>query len=403
MINFLWRIQKTASSLILCLVLRDALAFGMPPEGIMLPWRLSAIDHEFAAAIKPKLEALRYDLAKMLFNETGSLQAFLAANSIQALPELLRLSQTTQVGSLKTKLAPYSLTFQPILCAIGDQTLLSLATIATSTKELKQLTHVALPLKNWGISADFKTQLLPTKLAQAQGALKLSITTSQALTDGLLRSADCLNLLASELALKSDFRLVNFVGNENLASLDLLLNNKQANIKANTHWFLTWATASKSFQLPITLALKRTTLAAVFADQIGSDESMAVTLNQAGNKLSLALPSDFFAELKKQDQALSSDLPIVRKIYGAWVYLDKGRAWGLKMGDRLIAKEESNHVKGHVVGFFGPEQAIKNAQGLLIAEGAIVYIRKGQRQTKLDQAFMFDDKHFPTAWPPKSL
>ena len=45
---------------------------------------------------------------------------------------------------------------------------------------------------------------------------------------------------------------------------------------------------------------------------------------------------------------------MVIKVYGAWAYLDKGRAWGLEMNDRLWFEKDGRMVKGHVVAYFGP-------------------------------------------------
>jgi hypothetical protein len=59
---------------------------------------------------------------------------------------------------------------------------------------------------------------------------------------------------------------------------------------------------------------------------------------------------NLIAQLRGQSDSLRlSDLPQIAKVYGAWVYLDKGRAYGLKMDDRLVVSGREAEIKGHVV------------------------------------------------------
>ena len=91
-----------------------------------------------------------------------------------------------------------------------------------------------------------------------------------------------------------------------------------------------------------------------------------------------------------------ADVPQAAKIYGGWVYLDRGRAYGLHMDDRLVAKDASGkEITGHIVGFYGPEMGLKSPRGYLINEGAIMFVRKGQRETALGQAYTFDTRQYP--------
>ncbi|NBQ53224.1 MAG: hypothetical protein EBU49_06560 [Proteobacteria bacterium] len=108
--------------------------------------------------------------------------------------------------------------------------------------------------------------------------------------------------------------------------------------------------------------------------------------------------------LTRERNALSLDeAPQVAKINRAWVYLDKGRAYGLELDDRLVIGggpvNYSATIKGHVVGFFGPDKKITSPRGFPVNEGAIVYIRKGQGDTKVGQTFVYDETVFPTNYP----
>ena len=80
--------------------------------------------------------------------------------------------------------------------------------------------------------------------------------------------------------------------------------------------------------------------------------------------------------------------------------MDKGRAWGLKLLDRLTVRESPGEIRGHVIKFFGPELKLKNINGQTINEGAIIFIRKGQRLAKPGQSLVYDQTEFPTPWPP---
>jgi hypothetical protein len=90
------------------------------------------------------------------------------------------------------------------------------------------------------------------------------------------------------------------------------------------------------------------------------------------------------------------DLPTVVKIKGAWAYVDKGRAWGLQMNDRLMSTGAAPAVKGHVVGYFGPEMKLKSPRGYDIHEGAIIFIRSGQKVVKEGDVFSYDQKKVPS-------
>ena len=69
------------------------------------------------------------------------------------------------------------------------------------------------------------------------------------------------------------------------------------------------------------------------------------------------------------------------------------------MNDRLVVADDSQVVKGHIVGYYGPELSLKSPKGWPISEGAIMYVRKGQRESKLGQEFKYDKMTVPTPWP----
>jgi hypothetical protein len=110
------------------------------------------------------------------------------------------------------------------------------------------------------------------------------------------------------------------------------------------------------------------------------------------------LLSSFIAN---ESQLLALDsMPEVIKKDRAWLYVDKGRAWGLKIGDRLETQDGT--VKGHVVAYYGPEMSLKAKNGATITEGAIIFVRKGQKISTPGQTLSWDETTFPTPFPPNN-
>jgi hypothetical protein len=106
-----------------------------------------------------------------------------------------------------------------------------------------------------------------------------------------------------------------------------------------------------------------------------------------------SLPKEIQDMLNSESLA-HSELPQVCKTYGAWAYVDRGRAWGLPMRTRLISAD--GKVAGHVVGYYGPHAAMQCPRGKSVAEGAIVFIRKGQNDVTTGLTLNFDPKEYPS-------
>ena len=139
----------------------------------------------------------------------------------------------------------------------------------------------------------------------------------------------------------------------------------------------------------------------VFGRRMTDNQNIAVELKLNPPRAVLELPPGIEALLAEQEKSLVLDeLPRVSHIYGAWIYLDRGRAWGLHMNDRLVSVEQPDDIKGHVVQYFGPEARLVSPSGFPIHEGAIVYIRKGQGKPQIGMPFTFDTKTYPAPWPP---
>jgi hypothetical protein len=70
------------------------------------------------------------------------------------------------------------------------------------------------------------------------------------------------------------------------------------------------------------------------------------------------------------------------------------------MNDRLYLDDGQRLIKGHVVGFYGSGLGLTSPRGFPIHEGAILFIRTGQKKVKLGDGFRFDPTQYPTPWPP---
>ena len=130
---------------------------------------------------------------------------------------------------------------------------------------------------------------------------------------------------------------------------------------------------------------------AVFASSLGANLSARMTKN--GDLIDAASLENFIQVENLNLDPRSS--PKVIKKYGAWVYLDKGRAWGLEINDRLTATTADGPVRGHVIGYFGSDSAYKDSRGGAIGEGAILFIRSGQKKVSLGDQFKWDSTSYP--------
>lgn len=132
----------------------------------------------------------------------------------------------------------------------------------------------------------------------------------------------------------------------------------------------------------------------VFSNHVQTltDEPISFTIDQQKLKLTGSIESlAQIMDLQKKE-LLGTD-PQVVKVDRAWVYLDKGRASGLKIYDRLIIGDKSY---GHVIGYYGSDMGLVSEQGgYPISEGAIVYVRKGQHDVRVGQSVKYDPAQYP--------
>ena len=172
-------------------------------------------------------------------------------------------------------------------------------------------------------------------------------------------------------------------------------------MKANRHLALHW-------QLPKTSSINSIPVSyrwseSIFGEKLIDEEQHNITIDLANNLFSMSVPSPLTKKLSQVNDSLNpQDAPMVVRVWGSWGYLDRGRGYGLQIGDRLIHKRNDKIIKGHIVGFYGPGLQMQSPRGFSVPEGAILFIRKHQKLLKIGQQFIYDSTSFPTKWPPVS-
>jgi hypothetical protein len=196
------------------------------------------------------------------------------------------------------------------------------------------------------------------------------------------------------------FTILNPFASDLIVAVHRLFGVKSALRRANRLVFIkiAYEKSPYAFTLPIKLNMTVQATEAVFGKSLTTSWTEPLTVGvKADNTMELSHSTKLSELLRVEKLALKrDDLPTVVKIRGAWAYVDKGRAWGLQMNDRLVSPGPEPAVKGHVVGYFGPEMKLKSPRGYDISEGAIVFIRKGQKVVKEGDVFSYDQKKVPS-------
>ena len=237
------------------------------------------------------------------------------------------------------------------------------------------------------ISANLKNKVSDSPNSK----VKLSLSLKRGSQYNAEGSYNCLNILAAKGLIKK-YHTKNPVGHFNYKFLSNFLKFSQANIRSNRNLSIEWNVEDTKYENKISLS--ETTLASPVINP-------TLAKGNLKDELSIKIPAKIENRLAIMEQVLSEEEPpMVIKVYGAWAYLDKGRAWGLEMNDRLWFEKDGRMVKGHVVAYFGPGLRLTSPRGRKVTEGAIVFIRTGQHSVHIGDTFEFDPTVFPTPWPP---
>ena len=385
------------------------------PGAIFMPWVLWGINDEQAAVLQPHLAATLQMLARRYLEAPLALTSFVQKTAPQEISlNGQKISDRILVGSLKQGADAASVMIQPLFCPVSDRYVLALELIDTARDVILGAANTTITRQQWQevsrdrvrlgqIWQELVPPLLDRVLQERQApsdktAMHLSLSLGRESGRMDQGSYLCLNmLLAHQLAKR--YPVNHEIGNNESYHLRRLLKVPGHVQRASRRLVVVWSMEDyANFPLKINQTIRVSE--SILGGRIGPPLTASLVL-EAGESLVMPLPVQMNAFLQNEAGALGLDEPPqVARIYRAWVYLDKGRAYGLKMNDRLYLRKNGQTIKGHVVGFYGPGLGVKSPRGFAVHEGAIVFIRKGQADTRLGDELLYDPTGFPAAWPP---
>ena len=171
-------------------------------------------------------------------------------------------------------------------------------------------------------------------------------------------------------------------------------------LRATSQWILFWGDSKTPDGMPRPETWQQKVRIVksegVFGKSILPDWNETLQESLLGEaEIKISFPETWAQELSQQKQLLSqATKPKVIAQDGRWAYLDRGRAWGLDLTDRLVLKG-SGDIRGHAIGFFGSEKKMSVANKIPIHDGAIIYIRDGLENVRVGMEVDFDPKNYP--------
>lgn len=391
------------------------------PAGLSMPWRLLNIDGAEAARTRPALDASAKALAVSWLTApdlvTKSLTRTKPTHNNQ------RRTDQIQAGQPKAAVGVPSVTVEPSWCSIMNRHLFFVTVTDSKLNTVLGSAHTAIPRGDWAKlrTKEQMTNFLTSKLEDlatkaiakattkpkvATDAMHLGLTLGKEVTRIDEGSSRCLNQLLEE-QLAPEHTVVRSLGHDHLGLLRDLLGQPAALKRPTRMLVLNWmhdGEATFKPEVPVKFTLTGALLESVYGKHV-HDDYQGNILGRDGAAATVELTGPGYDSLvsllKAEEKTLQlAEWPQVVKRDRAWVYLDRGRAWGLKMNDRLLAEVDGETVKGHVVHFYGPEAKLKSPRGFPVEEGAVLFIRLNQKLPRVGTTFKFDPRTFPTKYPP---
>jgi hypothetical protein len=374
--------------------------------GVVLPWQVLGFGGEETAPLRRELNAAHQSFATNLLNAPTTLDiAAQRRPSAQNLTILqLQALSKMRTGAPKGAWPVRNVGFQPVLCRIFDVAFVALETFDLDTGLLISSAHVARRenkqtrvelLRNVlrDATIDLGRPAIPTAGPDAGNAMVAAISLAKNPKTRAEESNLCLNLLFAASMLDR-YKVVKEIGMGEFLQARPFLGVTSPLRRATRRMVVSWNPVGPR-KLPVTFNQAVRISESVFGGRIQREQLNTVLTG--GRTLRLERADQVFAILDNEERKLNlSAQPRIVHINRAWVYVDKGRAWGLDMNDRVVIPgADGQEIKGHVVGFYGVNAGLKNAEGETLAEGAIIYIRKGQKMTQVGQQVSFD----PTVYP----
>jgi hypothetical protein len=399
------------------------------PSKILLPWQTPGIDPDLVRQAQPALESALSELDRLWLGDSKTLDAALSPSPDRSL-NMSRLLQTLRASVSAAPANTSPLVLQPVWCAIGTKNVVQMIITDLRNDAILASGHTTADRQFRGASIlppslDTLRQGVSTALGRASQGLSSRLPSrapSDAMRVGLSLSGEntsdrdgsslCLSSLLAE-RLSGQNAVIASLGGENTTAARGALSMPPPRPRASRRIILGFEFPAvfprrEPLTFPLDLGVTMSWSESVLGQQIPWPESPARP-HRATYKLQIAsdarveFPNDdtLAGFLASQKELLRGNSPPrVVRVYGAWVYVDKGRAWGLNINDRMISKTPDGLLLGHVVRFFGPELGLKDASGKRVTEGAILYVRKGQAEAKAGLVWEFDNRQFPTSWPP---
>jgi hypothetical protein len=385
------------------------------PEGwrsvALMPWQLIGLDAEFTLRHREQMQKLHRALQEAWIENAKPLDQMAQKASVTLSLNEQRLAHNIMVGGTRSSLTePHHL--QPVICPVGDKLLFAIELISTGKGQLLAAQQFLVPRAPWEqwkkpgpaplMPAPSWQEATQNLLQDAQkpresareNPFKLRLGLLRGSHDGRKGSHLCLNMLTAH-ALAPSFTVLPFVGELATNHLRRVWDIQEPMLRATRELVLDWGMRPQGpgFQADARWS------EAVLGSSINSQVHVRTTIDISQEKFQL--PNELIQLLQNEAASIKAEeWPQVAKIYGAWAYLDRGRAWGLEMNDRLYLDDGQRLIKGHVVGFYGSGLGLKSPRGFPIHEGAILFIRTGQKKVRLGDTFRFDPTRFPTPWPP---
>ncbi len=388
------------------------------PNAIIEPWQTPDVDGFFLRRLGSAPTDAREALIKSALTDSQTLADYAVQNQRSLTLNEKRLASKIQIGKLNPA-APKPVTLQPLLCILGDQLITGILVSDTTSQLIRGAGFIATPMSDIPKtnSGDKVRELLTASL---QGAferamqrvaaglpmpgtahnLKIGVTLANNTRDQRIGSHQCRTAILVA-ALAEQVPTLESIGHNEEGHAQRILGLDASFARPTRMMVLEWR-PPKDPAWPQANELAIRHGEAVFGRPLPEPMVLTITFDKSPDASpSLMIPPGLVAYINQEKAALAlAAKPTIIAIDRAWVYLDKGRGYGLQMNERLIHTDRQLTIKGHIVGYFGPELHLKTASGQPVYEGAIMYVRTGTKKVKVGQTFEHDPTQFPAAWPP---
>jgi len=305
----------------------------------------------------------------------------------------------------KTKFE-YSMIIHPILCRLWDHTWFFLEAASYPENELLAITYHAAINVHWKegflkifskISNKLKNKL-KFSLSTEKGPLKLLIDYPFSSFPRSKNSQFCFNKLVKTKFIKYA-RIVEGIHGEYYERLRYYYRStKNQQLRPNRHISLLYLSPStrKRHKWPLDITLRVLMGESVYGSSTYQETQWILSPAKLNLENSFEFPASWDTWLNYQLKELDpKDYPMSVFRNGRWVYLDKGQAWGLKLGDRLKGTDSTKPIYAHVIGFYSKGLDLHSPRDYPISEGAIIYVRKGLKSFTKRVIWTFDTQIYP--------